>query len=236
MAIYTAALSLGFALGPVILTVIGTDGLAPFLVGGGIALLALLSIAMPWVRTPSFERPAHPNLLRYLALAPVALGATLINAAVETAGMSFLPLYAMRVGWQEQSATLLLSVLLLGAILMQLPIGWLGDRMDRRRLVIGLGVLSAAGALLWPLVIDTPLLAYPLLFLWGGVFVGIYTVMMALVGSRFKGAISSPSTPSCRSPGAPAPFSARGRPARRWTGAAMACRFSQRWSAPPSRC
>lgn len=187
MAIYTAALSLGFALGPVILTVIGTDGLAPFLVGGGIALLALLSIAMPWVRTPSFERPAHPNLLRYLALAPVALGATLINAAVETAGMSFLPLYAMRVGWQEQSATLLLSVLLLGAILMQLPIGWLGDRMDRRRLVIGLGLLSAAGALLWPLVIDTPLLAYPLLFLWGGVFVGIYTVMMALVGSRFKG-------------------------------------------------
>jgi MFS family permease len=26
------------------------------------------------------------------------------------------------------------------------------------------------------------------LFLWGGVFVGIYTLMMALVGSRFDGA------------------------------------------------
>jgi MFS family permease/uncharacterized membrane protein HdeD (DUF308 family) len=187
MAIYTASLSLGFALGPVILTVVGTEGLAPFLVGGGFALLALLSIAMPWVQTPTFERPAHPNLLRYLWLAPIALAATLINAAVETAGMSFLPLYAMRVGWAEQPATLLLSVLLLGAILMQLPIGWLGDRMDRRRLVIGLGLLSAVGALIWPLVIDTPLLAYPVLFLWGGVFVGIYTVMMALVGSRFKG-------------------------------------------------
>ncbi|WP_315835258.1 MFS transporter [Bradyrhizobium prioriisuperbiae] len=187
MAIYTTALSLGFALGPVILTTVGTDGIAPFLVGGGIALLALLSIAMPWVRAPVFERPAHRNMLRYLWLVPIALGATLINAAVETAGMSFLPLYAMRVGWDEQPATLLLSVLLLGAILMQLPIGWLGDRMDRRRLVIGLGCLSTVGALVWPLVIDTPLLAYPLLFLWGGVFVGIYTVMMALVGSRFQG-------------------------------------------------
>lgn len=187
IAAYTAALSLGFALGPVILTTVGTNGLLPFLIAGGIALVALLSVAMPWVRAPAFERPSHPNLLRYLALAPVALMATLVNAALETAGMSFLPLYAMRVGWDEQAATLLLSVLLLGAIVLQLPIGWLGDRVDRRKLVIGLGIASTAGALVWPFVLGSPVLAYALLFIWGGLFVGIYTVMMALVGSRFRG-------------------------------------------------
>ncbi len=187
MAVYTAALSLGFALGPVILTVVGTRGLLPYLLGAGIALAALLCIAMPWVQTPSFERPSRGNPLRYLALAPVAVGATLVNAAVETAGMSFLPLYAMRVGWHAQSATLLLSVLLLGAILLQLPIGWLGDRVDRRKLVIALSLASAAGALVWPFVLDTAWLAYPLLFVWGGLFVGIYTIIMAVVGSRFQG-------------------------------------------------
>lgn len=187
MAIYTAALSLGFALGPVILIVVGTEGLVPYLLGSGIALVALLSIAMPWVRTPVFERPAHSNPLRYLALAPVAIGATLVNAALETAGMSFLPLYAMQSGWAERPATLLLSVLLLGAILLQLPIGWLGDRMDRGKLVIGLALASTVGALIWPFVLHTPFLAYPLLFVWGGLFVGIYTIMMAVVGSRFQG-------------------------------------------------
>lgn len=187
IAIYTAALSLGFALGPVILSVVGTQGQAPFLIAGGMALVALLSVAMPWVRAPAFERPSHPNPLRYLALAPVAIVATLVNAALETAGMSFLPLYAMRVGWDEQSATLLLSVLLLGAIIMQLPIGWFGDRVDRRKLVIGLGIASTAGALVWPYVIGSPVLAYALLFVWGGLFVGIYTVMMSLIGSRFQG-------------------------------------------------
>ncbi|MBV9750646.1 MAG: hypothetical protein JO157_17700 [Acetobacteraceae bacterium] len=50
-----------------------------------------------------------------------------------------------------------------------------------------LGLASAVGALIWPLVIGTPLIAYPLLFVWGGLFVGIYTVMMAVVGSRFRG-------------------------------------------------
>lgn len=187
MAIYTAALSLGFALGPLILTVVGTEGSLPFLIAGGMALVALASVAMPWVRAPAFERPRHRNPLRYLALAPVALVATMVNAALETAGMSFLPLYAMRVGWDEQSATLLLSVLLIGAIVMQLPIGWLGDRIDRRKLVVGLGVASAIGALLWPYAIGSAVAAYVLLFVWGGAFVGIYTVMMALIGSRFAG-------------------------------------------------
>ncbi|GFE70078.1 hypothetical protein [Chroococcus sp. FPU101] len=61
--------------------------------------------------------------MRYLRLVPVALGATLVNAALETAGLSFLPVYAIRLGWSESSAMLLLSVLLLGAILLQIPIG-----------------------------------------------------------------------------------------------------------------
>ena len=187
MAVYTAALSLGFALGPVILAFVGTEGLLPYLLGGGVALLALLCVAMPWVQAPSFERPSHPNPLRYLVLAPVALGATLANAALETAGLSFLPIYALRAGWGEKSATLLVSILLLGAIVLQLPIGWLGDRMDRRKLIIGLGVASALGALVWPFVIGLPYLAYPLLFVWGGLFVGIYTIVMTVVGSRFQG-------------------------------------------------
>ncbi len=187
MAIYTACVSLGFALGPAILTVVGTKGLPPYLIGGAISLIALLAVAMPWVRSPVFERPSHPNPWRYVSLVPVAIGAAIVNAAMETAGMSFLPLYAMRVGWSEGSATLLLSVLLFGAIVMQLPIGWLGDHMGKRKLVIGLGLASVVGALIWPFILNNPFLAYPIIFLWGGLFVGIYTIMMAVVGSKFQG-------------------------------------------------
>jgi hypothetical protein len=59
--------------------------------------------------------------------------------------------------------------------------------MDRVRLAIVLGLVAVGGALLWPLVLSHPWIAYPMLFLWGGVFVGIYTLMMAVVGSRFAG-------------------------------------------------
>lgn len=77
---------------------------------------------------------------------------------------------------------------MVGAIALQLPIGWLGDRMDRLRLVVLLALLAAAGALIWPLVLNEPPLALAVVFIWGGVFVGIYALMLTIVGSRFQGA------------------------------------------------
>lgn len=187
MAIYTAALSLGFALGPMLLAWTGSGGALPFLAGSAIVVAALVLMIASRVEAPTYDEPATGSLLRYLRLAPIAAGSATLNAAVETAGLSFVVLYAMGAGWDERAATLLVTTLMVGAILLQLPIGWLGDRMDRRRLVLMLSLASGIGALVWPFVMGTPALAYPLIFLWGGVFVGIYTIMMTVVGSRFQG-------------------------------------------------
>lgn len=186
MATYTAMLSLGFALGPLIMTLQGTGSRA-FMLAGLIALLAMLVTAIaPTGRLPA-EAVSTRSLRLWLSLLPLALAATVVNAALETAGMSLLPLYAIRLGWQEAQATTLITVLLTGAILLQLPIGWLADRLDRRRMLIALSALSALGALVWPLAMHHSGLAFALLFSWGGVFVGIYTVAITLVGERFKG-------------------------------------------------
>lgn len=187
MAAYVAALSLGLALGPLILSLVGTGGALPYLVGAALALAAAAFIASPRVTAPHFDKPTVTHPVRYVRLAPLALGATLLNAAIETAGLSFLALYAVTLGWGAEHATRLMSVTLVGAIALQLPIGWLGDTLDRRRLVIALAVLAAAGAAAWPLALASAVATYALLFVWGGCFVGIYTLTMTLVGSRFRG-------------------------------------------------
>jgi MFS family permease len=188
MATYITALSVGFALGPLILSTIGTEGATPYLLGAGLSLATTPLIASPKVKAPIYTEAPPGNPLRYLWLAPVAIAADGLNAGIETAGLSLLPLYAIGEGWTEAEAIRLISCLMFGAVLLQLPIGWLGDQMDRRRLAIILGFVVTGGALFWPVVLNHPWIAYPVLFLWGGVFVGIYTLMMALVGSRFDGA------------------------------------------------
>jgi len=191
IATYTAALSLGFALGPLILNIVGTAGAAPFLVGGMLSLLAMITILRARLQVPRFDDVGKPGgvkvMFAVMRLAPVAMAATALNSSLETAGLSFLPLYAMRLGWTESASTALISTLMIGAIFLQLPIGWLGDRYDRRKLILVLSALAALGALLWPVVFATAWLAYPLVFIWGGVFVGIYTLTITMVGSRYAG-------------------------------------------------
>lgn len=187
MAAYTAALALGLALGPLILSLVGAEGTLPFLIGAAISLCAATLVIAPAVRAPPFEKPSSGNPLRFLRLAPVAIGAITLNAAVETAGLSFLALYAIGLGWQAEDAARLMFVMMFGAIILQLPIGWLGDMVDRGKLIIGCAVLATLGAALWPFALQSEIATYALLFVWGGVFVGIYTLTLTVVGSRFSG-------------------------------------------------
>lgn len=186
MAIYTASLSLGMVLGPALLSLVGV-GAHAYLVGAAVALGASAFLALPWVIAPLRCQPESAQPMKYLRLAPVAMATTVLNAGVETAGLSFIALYATGLGWTESQAMQLISTLMLGAILLQLPIGWLADRMDKRRLVLVFALISAFGALLWPFALSQAWLAFSVVFVWGGLFVGIYTVMLAMVGSRFDG-------------------------------------------------
>jgi MFS family permease len=187
MALYTAALSLGMVCGPSLLAAIGT-GRNAYFVGASIAASACLLISLPWVVTPPRFEASGTNPVRYMRLAPIGMATTALNAAIETAGLSFIALYATAQGWSEQGAMRLISTLMLGAIILQLPIGWIADRVNRRRLMLVLAALSAVSALLWPYILGNLWLAYAGIFLWGGLFVGIYTVMLAMVGDRFQGA------------------------------------------------
>ncbi len=187
MALYTAALSLGMVCGPSVLAEIGTGAVA-YYVGAAIAASACALLVLPGLLTPPRFEAGGTNPLRYMRMAPIAMATTALNAAVETAGLSFIALYAAAQGWSEQGAMRLISALMLGAIVLQLPIGYVADRVNRRRLALGLAVLSALGALSWPYVLGSVWLTYAVIFVWGGVFVGIYTVMLAMVGDRFRGA------------------------------------------------
>ncbi|WNN43101.1 MFS transporter [Winslowiella toletana] len=187
LAIYTAMLSLGFALGPMILSLMGSGSNA-FMLGGVIALAAALAMILSKTGFISSDHEVKRSLAAWLKLIPLALAATVLNAALECAGMNLLPLYAINLGWSESEATSLIAILLVGAIVLQLPVGWLADRFDRQRLIVILAALSTLGALVWPLALQHIWLARALLFVWGGVFVGIYTVIITLIGQRFRGA------------------------------------------------
>lgn len=188
MGIYATVLSLGFATGPTILAVTGTVGLAPYL--AGIALFFVGAIPILLVSdaaAPQLHGPSSLSLVQVMRAAPAATLAAMVFGAVETGTMTFLPLYGLRIGYEEIGAAALLSAIGLGNVLIQIPLGLLSDKMDRRKLLLMLATLGALGGAAIPLVSHAWLALHLLLVLWGGLIAGLYTVGLAHLGARFIG-------------------------------------------------
>ena len=73
-------------------------------------------------------------------------------------------------------------------MVLQLPIGWLADRVDRRAVLLLCAGAGALGAASLPWLIDNPWALYPCLFLWAGLLFGLYTVGLSMLGDVFSGA------------------------------------------------
>lgn len=187
LALYTAGMSLGFATGPLILAYSGSDGNLAFYTAALLTAIAIVLIMVSGMPRVEAEDVAPDGLLRSLKIALLPIMAAVLNAAVEMIGMNFLSLYAIKLGWSESASALLISVLMFGAISLQLPIGWLADRVNRLILMRSLAFIAAVMAFIWPIILADRWLSYVMLFIWGGIFVGIYTVAITWVGERFKG-------------------------------------------------
>ena len=187
MGIYASVLAVGFALGPIVLTLSGTEGWTPYLVGGALFVAGGAPLMLARNQMPTIEHGETKPVLPFLFAAPAATGAALAFGALETGGFSLLPVWGLRLGQDASDAALLVTLFAGGSLLFQIPMGMLSDRMDRRNLLLLVGLLGAAGALLLPLAAANALLLGALLVVWGGLVTSLYTVGLAHLGARFAG-------------------------------------------------
>lgn len=188
MGIYATVLSLGFALGPAIISVLGATSAKPFLVGSAIMLVSALPALAARRETPDFSESAPRPFVAYIFAIPVATIGVFVFAMAEQSAFAFLPLWGRHLGMAASDAVLLTSAMVLGHVAFQIPLGILADQADRRAVLLGCGTVGALGmAAAWAASGSIlPLMA--VLFLWGGSTGGIYTVGLAHLASRFRGA------------------------------------------------
>lgn len=186
--LYATVLSVSFALGPAILAFTGIKGLAPFLIGAVLLVAAGIPLLFTGGGTPSFHGQRSFGTLGFAAVAPLLVAGVLLAAFKESASMGLLPVYAVRSGLTDSAAAVTLTAVAAGSIVLQMPIGWLADRFDRFRLLMICAAIGALGSATLPLTIDLGGWRWVHLFVWGGVFSGVYTLVLTIAGQRFRGA------------------------------------------------
>ena len=187
IAIFGIVVSAGFALGPLILSMTGTEGWAPFLVTIALLLVAAAVLAGALGSSPKLRGKTGP-LARYMLLAPVAMFGYFVFAAGDAMLLTFLPIYAAGLGVGEVDAIRLLTVLAVGSMAFQYPIGWLADRVSNYALAAAMGAILLAGSAALPWALPLPAISVVFMFVYGGALGALYTISLVLLGRQFKGA------------------------------------------------
>ncbi|HEY4443802.1 MAG TPA: MFS transporter [Steroidobacteraceae bacterium] len=186
MGIYGTVFSTGIVAGPILLEFTGTQGAKPFEIGAACLLLTLLPLAvLRQVTSAPQEFTPLRGLSGALKTAPIVMLAALVAGLVESADLTLLPLFGLHSGLDERAALLLVAVFMAGNVVLQVPIGLLADRYGRRTLLGICALASCIGPLLLPAALGTPLLLWPLLFVWGGTLYSFYSQGVALLGEEF---------------------------------------------------
>jgi MFS family permease len=189
LGIYGTVLSLGFASGPLLFSILGSEGFLPFAVGAGVILLSAIPIFLARNESPVLNEKPKRHFMRYVLLVPTATAAVFIFGAVEYGGLSLFPIFGTRAGFSESQAALLLTVMGVGNFIFQIPLGMLSDRVkDRRTILSALTLIGFVGALFLPMLVENWFLMALVLLFWGGCVSGLYTVGLSHLGSRLQGA------------------------------------------------
>ena len=187
IAIFGIVVSAGFALGPLILSMTGAEGWTPFLVTIALLLVAAAVLASALGSSPKLRGKTGP-LARYVLLAPVAMFGYFVFAAGDAVLLTFLPIYAVEIGLDEVDAIRLLTVLAIGSMALQYPIGWLADRVSNYAIAAAMGAILLAGSAALPWALPLPAISVVFMFFYGGALGALYTIALVLLGRQFKGA------------------------------------------------
>ncbi len=145
--------------------------------------LAIIPLSLTRSLAPSPIQNVQINLKEVWHLSHIGLLGAIVAGLVTGSFWALAPVFARGVGLETAQLTLFISAAVLGGALLQLPLGRLSDRVDRRQVVYYISLVGAAISVLiviaanyahashWPMIL--------LSVAWGGCTMTIYAISLA---------------------------------------------------------
>jgi len=159
--IYTMVNLAATTAGQMVLTLGDSNGYFFFVLAAMVYCLALLPTAISATTTPNPLTSVSLNLRGLWKNSPIAVVAVLMVGVSNASFGTLAAVYAARIGLKLSDIALFASIPILAGAAAQIPIGIASDKLDRRRVLVGIAVCA--------LIVDA-------LFLFGG-FINLWAVM-----------------------------------------------------------
>ena len=186
--LYNAAISIGFAIGPLFIGLYGVNGLFPI----------ILAVSLMTIRTPALiiikkhiESVKIPKLEKkfnfsFFKIAPFIFLAIFIGGVNDSTFGALFPAYMINELFSDKIIGYLYFIGAFAGVISQPFIGALTDKINKRNFIIFL----LAFHLIWPILLHNFVFINLVLFfsviIWGVASISLYTVALAYLGERVK--------------------------------------------------
>jgi hypothetical protein len=154
-------------------------GFLLFIIPSILVSLSFAPVLLSVQPTPAFEASRPMSLRQLYDVSPFGVVGMTLLGSVFAGQFGMAAVYATEAGLGLGQLSLFISSFFIGAILLQYPIGWLSDRMDRRILIVaaaglgaGVGVVGMLLGHFYPVLLGVGLLS-------GGLAQPLYALLIA---------------------------------------------------------
>lgn len=140
---YMIVQMIGIIISQALLLVPDASGFLLFVIPSVLVSIAFAPILLSVQPTPAFESSKPMSLRRLYGVSPLGMVGMFLLGGVFAAQFGMSAVYGTEAGLTLNQLSMFVASFYVGALVLQYPLGWMSDRMDRRWLIM---LVAAAGA------------------------------------------------------------------------------------------
>ncbi len=185
--LYGAGVCGGFAAGPLVIPLVGTEGSFGFaLTAVYVALVAFATAILTLSTKTTPEASSTRNVFIFFGKAPLLVAMVLAFGFSDIAAISVMPVYFVKTGHSEAFAALSVTVLALPTALAQPFIGMALDRLPRHQVATVTAAIGAVAFLVIPFLTSQAAILIDFALL-GAASFSLYTCALTMLGEQYRG-------------------------------------------------
>lgn len=157
LSIYTIISYAFFGIGQLMLNLGDPAGFTLFILISVLMSLSMVPISLTPHAAPPIDQPRYVGLGELYHASPLGFLGCLVTGLAQGAFFGLAAVYATLNGLNVAATALFMALPIFGVVVLQLPIGWLSDRLDRRTVIMGISLVVGVIALINLLAPGLPL-------------------------------------------------------------------------------
>ena len=179
LSLYMIVQTLGIVAAQALLLTADPSGYVLFVIPSILVSLSVTPILLSITPTPSFETTKPMSLRELVQFSPLGCVGMFLLGGVFSAQFGMAPVYGAEAGLSVAQISMFVATFFIGAVVLQYPIGWISDRMNRRSLIVIVSIIGAAGSALGMMLGGTFWLLLLSAFVVGGMSNPLYSLLIA---------------------------------------------------------